>query len=101
MHRHIRRVGAHSECVGALGGAAIAVLLLSCDYIGRQGQPAEEFHLLVLIATFGAMAPVASNHVASFFLGLETLSISPLGLIAYPAHLIHVIRMTATHTLGD
>ncbi len=36
------------------------------------------------MATLGAIALVASDHFASFFLGLETLSISLLSLIAYP-----------------
>ena len=50
----------------------------------RAREPPEEFYLLVLVATLGAVALVASDHFASFFLGLETLSISLLGLIAYP-----------------
>ena len=49
-----------------------------------RAEPPEEFYLLVLLATLGAVALVASDHFASFFLGLETLSISLLGLIAYP-----------------
>jgi NADH-quinone oxidoreductase subunit N len=70
--------------MGLFLAAALAVLLLSYEYMDRRGQPPEEFHLLVLLATFGAMAMVASNHVASFFVGLETLSIALPGLIAYP-----------------
>ncbi|MDQ2861848.1 MAG: NADH-quinone oxidoreductase subunit N, partial [Pseudomonadota bacterium] len=70
--------------MGLIFAASIAVLLLSHGYLARRPGPPEEFYLLVLLATLGAAALVASDHFASFFLGLETLSISLLGLIAYP-----------------
>lgn len=70
--------------MGLIFAASIAVLLLSYGYLAARSEPPEEFYLLVLVATLGAAALVASDHFASFFLGLETLSISLLGLIAYP-----------------
>jgi NADH-quinone oxidoreductase subunit N len=70
--------------MGLIFSAAIAVLLLSYGYLSRRAEPPEEYYLLMLLATLGAIALVASDHFASFFLGLETLSISLLGLIAYP-----------------
>ncbi|MEO6783229.1 MAG: NADH-quinone oxidoreductase subunit N [Bradyrhizobium sp.] len=70
--------------MGLICAAGIAVLLLAYDYLAARREQPEEFYLLVLVATFGAIALVASDHFASFFLGLETLSISLLGLIAYP-----------------
>ena len=70
--------------MGLIFAASIAVLLLSYGYLAARREPPEEFYLLVLVATLGAIALVASDHFASFFLGLETLSISLLGLIAYP-----------------
>jgi NADH-quinone oxidoreductase subunit N len=70
--------------MGLIFAAGIAVLLLSYGYLAARRERPEEFYLLVLIATLGAAALVASDHFASFFLGLETLSISLLGLIAYP-----------------
>jgi NADH-quinone oxidoreductase subunit N len=69
---------------GLIFAASIAVLLLSYGYLAARRERPEEFYLLVLVATLGAAALVASDHFASFFLGLETLSISLLGLIAYP-----------------
>ena len=64
---------------------AIAVALLSYGYLKRmEDGPAEEYYLLLLLATLGAGALLASVHFASFFLGLETLSIALIGLIAYP-----------------
>ncbi len=70
--------------MGLIFAASIAVLLLSYGYLAARPEPPQEFYLLVLLATLGATALVASAHFASFFLGLETLSISLLGLIAYP-----------------
>src|SRR6185312_7079619 len=70
--------------MGLILAASIAVLLLSYRYLAARREHPEEFYLLVLIATLGAIALVASDHFASFFLGLETLSIALLGLIAYP-----------------
>ena len=68
--------------MGLIFAAGIAVLLLSYGYLAARRERPEEFYLLVLVATLGAAALVASDHFASFFLGLETLSISLLGLIA-------------------
>ena len=65
---------------------SIAVALLSYAYLNRMKDdgPIEEYYLLLLLATLGATALLASVHFASFFLGLETLSIALIGLIAYP-----------------
>ncbi|QGM46048.1 hypothetical protein H2LOC_010245 [Methylocystis heyeri] len=57
---------------------------MSYGYLAVRREQPEEFNLLVLVATLGAAALVASDHFASFFLGLKTLSISLLGLIADP-----------------
>ncbi len=65
--------------------ATIAVLLLSYDYFERmQDGPYEEYYLLLLLTAVGAAALLASLHFAALFLGLETLSIGLIGLIAYP-----------------
>jgi NADH-quinone oxidoreductase subunit N len=70
--------------MGLIFAASGVVMLLSYGYLTGRADPPEEFYLLVLLATLGAIALVVSDHFASFFLGLETLSISLLGLIAYP-----------------
>jgi NADH-quinone oxidoreductase subunit N len=44
----------------------------------------EEFYLVLLLATVGGATLVMSAHFASFFLGLEILSVSLYVLIAYP-----------------
>jgi NADH-quinone oxidoreductase subunit N len=69
---------------GLVLGSAVIVAILSYIYLDGWTQgPREEYYLLLLTATLGAALLPESVHFASFFLGLETLSISLLGLIAY------------------
>ena len=69
---------------GLVLGSALVIAILSYAYLGgREQAPREEYYLLLLTATLGAAVLPASVHFASFFLGLETLSISLIGLIAY------------------
>jgi NADH-quinone oxidoreductase subunit N len=63
--------------------AGLFVLLLSYDYLKRHGESREEFYLLLLTALLGSVILTASSHFASFFLGLEVLSVSLYALIAY------------------
>ena len=64
-------------------GAAGFVFLFAYDYLKRRQERSEEFYLLVLLATTGAMVLVVSRNFASFFLGLELLSVALYSLIAY------------------
>jgi NADH-quinone oxidoreductase subunit N len=70
---------------GLLVLASLAVGLLSVDYLRKRGDTGGAFYILLLLATLGAVVLVASSHFASFFLGLETLSVSLYGLVAYTA----------------
>lgn len=69
--------------IGVLLVAAFAIALLAFAYFERQRIRQEEFYLLLLLATMGAMILAAASHFASFFLGLEVLSVSLYGLNAY------------------
>jgi NADH-quinone oxidoreductase subunit N len=60
-----------------------AILLFAYNYLERSRDHKEEFYILVLLATVGAMVLVAANHIASLFLGLETLSIALYALAGY------------------
>jgi NADH-quinone oxidoreductase subunit N len=70
--------------LGLLFIAGFAVALLAHGYLGRLGGQLEEFYLVLLLATAGGATLVMSSHFASFFLGLEVLSVSLYVLIAYP-----------------
>jgi NADH-quinone oxidoreductase subunit N len=63
--------------------AAIAVAGMSYSYLELRSSHPEEFYLLLMLATLGAGILAASIHFASFFLGLEVLSISLYALAAY------------------
>ncbi len=63
--------------------AGIAIALIAYDYWRPVATSPEEFYLLLLFATLGSAVLVSSSHFMSFFLGLETLSISLYGMIAY------------------
>lgn len=63
--------------------ATLMVALLSYGYFEQRESRREEYYLLLLLAAAGALALVISRHFISVFLGLETLSVSLYGLIAY------------------
>ncbi len=69
--------------LGLLLATSFAVTLLGHGYLARRSEEREEFYVLLLTATLGSAVLVMSSHFASFFLGLETLSVSLYGLVAY------------------
>lgn len=60
---------------------ALLSMLLSADYIRRQGLERGEYHALILTSTLGAMLMGSSANLLMVFLGIETLSI-PLYVLA-------------------
>lgn len=73
--------------IGLIAAGALAVALLSYGFMRTVDDRPEEYYLLLLLATLGSAVLAASRHFASFFLGLELLSVSLYGLIAYPHRL--------------
>lgn len=69
--------------IGLTIAATFAVALFSFHYLEMQDVHREEFYVLLLVASLGAAVLVASSHFASFFLGLEILSVSLYALNAY------------------
>lgn len=63
--------------------SGLAVAILSYDYLKPRSRNPEEYYVLLLVALLGSAVLAASNHFASFFLGLEILSVSLYALIAY------------------
>jgi NADH-quinone oxidoreductase subunit N len=64
--------------------AGLAVLGFCYDYFKEREGENEELPLLLLTALLGASVLAGSSHFASFFIGLEILSISLFVLIGYP-----------------
>jgi NADH-quinone oxidoreductase subunit N len=69
--------------MGLLFAAALVLVILSYRYLKEHPGNLEEYWILLLLATLGSSVLVASVHFASFFLGLEILSISLYALIGY------------------
>ena len=63
--------------------AGLAVMAFCYDYFKDREGENEELLLLILTALLGASVLVNSSHFASFFIGLETLSVSLFVLIGY------------------
>jgi len=79
---------------GLLLAAAFVVGLLAHGYLATPEEDGPypggsgtgwgaEFYVLLLLATLGGTVLVASRHLASFFLGLELLSVPLYGMMAY------------------
>ncbi len=64
--------------------AGLAVLGFCYDYFKDREGENEELPLLLLTALLGGSVLVGSSHFATFFIGLEILSISLFVLIGYP-----------------
>jgi NADH-quinone oxidoreductase subunit N len=66
--------------------AGMAVTALAYAYLERHDGHHEEFYILVLLASLGCMVLAAATHFASFFLGIEILSVSLYPLAGYLRH---------------
>jgi NADH-quinone oxidoreductase subunit N len=62
---------------------ALVVTVLSYSTLEQQPGHREEHYVLLLLATLGCAVLLVSAHFASFFLGLEILSVALYGLLAY------------------
>ncbi|NOQ41119.1 MAG: NADH-quinone oxidoreductase subunit NuoN, partial [Desulfuromusa sp.] len=56
--------------------AAALTILMSDDYLKREGYPVSEYYPLILFTTAGAMWMASGTDLMTIFLGLEVLSIS-------------------------
>jgi len=56
--------------------AAALTILMSDDYLRREGYPVSEYYPLILFTTAGAMWMVSGTDMMTIFLGLEVMSIS-------------------------
>ena len=70
--------------IALLLAASLVTSIFTFGYLQTSKCIKEEFYILLLIETLGCSVLVCSNHFATFFLGLEILSVSLYALIAYP-----------------
>src|SRR5258708_5792264 len=69
--------------LGLIIASAAAVAVLSYQYFAKHDGQCEELYLLLVLATLGCGVLVTCVHFVSFLLGLEVLSISLYGMVAY------------------
>lgn len=69
--------------LGILFFAGILITIISFEYLTKQGGEREEYFIILFLAVLGSSILVVANHFVTFFLGLETLSISLYVMIAY------------------
>ncbi|WP_299824664.1 NADH-quinone oxidoreductase subunit N [uncultured Pontibacter sp.] len=69
--------------IGLILLSSLVVAMLSYAYFEQREERKEEYYILHILATLGACVMVISTHFASLFLGLEVLSVSLYGLVAY------------------
>lgn len=69
--------------IGLIIAASVAVVILSYGYFKKREGQSEELYVLLLVGTLGSAVLVCSSHFASFFLGLEMLSVALYAMIAY------------------
>ncbi|MDA8241471.1 MAG: NADH-quinone oxidoreductase subunit N [Nitrospiraceae bacterium] len=69
--------------MGLILMSGFVVTVLSYSYLESREENPEEFYLLLLLAVLGSMVLVSARHFASFFLGLEVLTVSLYALVAY------------------
>ena len=63
--------------------ASIAVTIFSHSYLEKYRMERGEFYILLLLSVLGALVLATANHMVSFFLGLELLSISLYVMVGY------------------
>ena len=69
--------------LGIIYSASILITIISYEYLCKHGGEREEYFIILFVGVLGASILVVADHFVSFFLGLETLSISLYVLIAF------------------
>ncbi len=71
---------------------AIGIALLAYPYFQTHNIQNEEFYILLMTATLGAVVLACSNHFVALLLGMEMLGVSMYAMIAYPVHATTVAK---------
>lgn len=71
---------------------ALACATLLHAYMENFTENREEIYLLLVLSTAGGLLLACAQHMASFFIGIELLSIPLYGMIAYTYHNRHALE---------
>lgn len=69
--------------IGMIIISSISTCIFAYPWLVKYQFNKEEFYLLIIISTLGATSLIISNHMASFFINIELMSLPIFGLIAY------------------
>lgn len=69
--------------IGMIMISSISSCIFAYPWLLKYPFNKEEFYLLIIISSLGAISLIASSHMASFFINIELLSLPIFGLIAY------------------
>lgn len=69
--------------MGVILISSLACCTLAYGYFDTFKDNKDELYFLMLISTLGAMMMACANHLASFFMSLELLSVPMYGMLAY------------------
>lgn len=69
--------------IGLVLLANVGVLLFTYGYLKGYSENREEYFILLLLETLGAMILASASHFVTFFLGIELVSVSLYALLAY------------------
>ncbi|QIQ41768.1 MAG: NADH-quinone oxidoreductase subunit NuoN [Buchnera aphidicola (Microlophium carnosum)] len=69
--------------IGMIVISSICACIFAYPWLLKYPFNKEEFYLLIIISSLGAIALIISNHMASFFINIELISLPIFGLIAY------------------
>ncbi|QCI20318.1 NADH-quinone oxidoreductase subunit N [Buchnera aphidicola (Brachycaudus cardui)] len=72
--------------IGMIIIASISTCIFAYPSLLKYPFNKEEFYLLILISTLGAMSLIISNHMASFLVSIELTSLPIFGLIGYSSY---------------
>lgn len=79
--------------------SAMALAIIAYAYFSTLDDARDEFQLLLLLATLGAVTLASSNHFVAAVIGLELLSMAVYGMLAYPIHAIADSRQSLEATV--
>ncbi|WP_343154398.1 NADH-quinone oxidoreductase subunit N [Buchnera aphidicola (Aphis aurantii)] len=72
--------------------SGISSCVFSYEWLSRYEFNKEEFYLLLLLSTIGAMCLTISSHMSSIFISIELMSLPMFGLIAYSNYVDYTLE---------
>ncbi|CAL4320450.1 NADH-quinone oxidoreductase subunit N [Buchnera aphidicola] len=72
--------------------SSLSSCIFAYRWLSRYSSNKEEFYLLMLLSTLGAISLTISNHMSSVFISIELMSLPIFGLIAYSQSYKHALE---------